>query len=120
MSEHMPLTGHLKELRQRLIRSAIAVIAAFAATYYYSDVLMELLTRPLIAALPESSRFMAFTAISEPFFTYLKVGMYSAVVAASPYVLFQAWGFVAPALYEEEKKRFFPLVFVSCALFFSG
>jgi len=50
MSEHMALTGHLKELRQRLVRSAIAVTAAFAATYWYSDVLMEILTRPLIEA----------------------------------------------------------------------
>lgn len=120
MSEHMALTGHLKELRQRLIKSAVAVTAAFAATYYYSDVLMELLTRPLIEALPSNARFMAFTAVSEPFFTYLKVGLYSAVLLASPYVLFQAWGFVAPALYEEEKKWFFPIVFVSTVLFISG
>src|SRR3972149_11257556 len=120
MSEHMALTGHLKELRQRLIRSAIAVAAVFAATYWYSDVLMEILARPLIEALPEGSRFMAFTAVSEPFFTYLKAGLYSAVLLASPYVLFQAWGFVAPALYEEEKKWFFPLVFASSALFLSG
>ncbi|MFZ3072224.1 MAG: twin-arginine translocase subunit TatC [Thermodesulfobacteriota bacterium] len=120
MSEQMTLTGHLKEFRQRLIRSAVAVTAAFAATYYYSDVLLEILAKPLIEALPEGSRFMAFTAMGEPFFTYLKVGMYSAVLLASPYVLFQAWGFVAPALYEEEKKWFFPLVFVSTALFLFG
>ena len=72
MSEHMPLTGHLKELRQRLIKSAVAVTAAFAATYYYSDVLMELLTRPLIEALPSNARFMAFTAVSEPFLPTLR------------------------------------------------
>ena len=108
MSEHMPLTGHLKELRQRLIRSAIAVTTAFAATYWYSDVLMEILTRPLIEALPESSRFMAFTAVSEPFFTYLKVGMYSAVLLASPYVLFQAWGFVARPFTRRKRSGSFP------------
>ena len=117
---HMPLTGHLQELRHRLIKSLGAVAICFVFTYALSESLYALLTAPLIPALPEESRFMAFTGVAEPFFTYLKVGFFGAVFVASPVILHQGWAFIAPALYEKERRWFLPVVCASLVLFITG
>ena len=118
--KYMTLTGHLRELRQRLIRSLIAVFLAFLVTYYYSEEIYAFLARPIIPVLPPEQKFMAFTGVVEPFFTYLKVAFVSALILASPVVLYQAWAFITPGLYENEKRWFLPLVCVSIVLFVSG
>lgn len=116
----MTLTGHLRELRQRLIRALISIAIAFVFTYYWSEEIYRLLIAPLIPYLPEEQRFIVFTTVTEPFFTYLKVGFLGAVVVAMPYILYEVWAFVAPALYEEERRLFLPLVTLSFLLFVAG
>ncbi len=117
---YLTLTGHLKELRYRLIVSFVAILVAFVFTYTYSEAIYRLLLAPLMPALPQEDRYMAFTGVVEPFFTYLKVGILGAFVAASPVVLYQGWAFIVPALYEKEKRWFLPVVFVSILLFAAG
>lgn len=111
---------HLKELRKRLMVSASAVFIGFLVSYYYSEELYAILTRPLIPALPEPERFLVFTGVTEPFFIYMKAGFLGGVVLASPVVLYEAWAFVAPALYEAERKWFLSIVFSSLVLFIGG
>jgi len=114
------LSGHLLELRKRLVRSVIAILAAFVFTYAYSESLYALLLRPVLPALPEGQKFMAFSGLIEPFFVYLKVGFLGALVLASPVVIYQVWSFVAPALYARERRLFLPVVGLSLVLFIVG
>jgi sec-independent protein translocase protein TatC len=115
-----PLKGHLLELRKRLVRAFAAVFIAFVFTYGYSESIYALMLRPVLPALPDGQKFMAFTGLIEPFFIYLKVGFLGALVVASPVVIYQIWRFVAPALYEKERKLFMPLVGLSFVLFIVG
>ena len=116
----MSFTGHLAELRQRLIISVIAVAAGFLAAYYYSDRLYWLLASPLLEALPQGQDFMVFTGVVEPFFIYLKVALLAGLVIASPVVVYQVWAFVAPGLYRDERRWFIFIVIFSVVLFVSG
>lgn len=118
--KRMSFTAHLIELRRRLIISVIAIAACFGVSYYYSVELYGLLTRPLIPALPPGSDYMVFTGVVEPFFIYMKVGFAGGVILASPVILYQIWGFVAPALYRNERLWFIAIVASSLVLFFSG
>lgn len=115
----MTLMDHLGELRNRLVRSAIAVGLAFAATYSLADLLFKELMRPLLAALPPNSKLI-FTALPEAFFVYLQVGFVAAIFLASPYIFYQIWGFIAPGLYDEEKKYAIPMAFCSAFFFTLG
>lgn len=114
------LKGHLLELRKRLVRSIVAVLIAFVFTYSYSEYIYTLLLRPVLPALPDGQKFMAFTGLIEPFFVYLKIGFLGALVLASPIVIYQIWSFVAPALYDKERRLFMPVVGLSFVLFISG
>ncbi len=114
------LTEHLKELRKRLIVSVAAAIIGFVISYALSEQLYGILTAPLLPQLPEGSEFLAFTNIVEPFYIYLKVGLLGAIIIASPVILHQIWGFVAPGLVEKEKRWFLILVGASTVLFLSG
>jgi sec-independent protein translocase protein TatC len=116
----MPLTGHLREFRDRLVICVIAIGIAFVGTYTYSEVLYNILKEPLMPALPEGSEFMAFTGVVEPFFTYLKVAFVAAFILASPVVLYQAWAFLLPALQESERRWFMPVIVSSVVLFMIG
>ncbi len=118
--EHkMPLTSHLEELRKRLIRSLIAVALAFSVTYYFKERLFEILTRPLVSALPQNS-YMVYTGLPEAFFNYLKIAFFGALVLASPFILYQIWKFISPGLYRTEKKHVAPFVISSTILFVGG
>ncbi len=119
-SGQMALTAHLKELRKRLAISLIAIGLAFIVTYTFSQQLYIHISRPLMQALPEGQRFVAFTGIVEPFFNYLKVAFFAAFIVASPVVFFQVWAFIAPGLYDKERRVFFPLVLFSLLLFACG
>ena len=114
------ITSHLKELRKRLVISIAALAIAFFISYAFSDRLYHILTGPLMPAMPEGARFLAFTGVVEPFFVYIKVGFVGAVVLASPVVLYEIWAFVAPGLYENEKRWFLLIVVASLVLFASG
>lgn len=115
----MTLMDHLSELRVRLVRSAIAVALAFMACYGVADLIFGELMRPLLKALPPNSKLI-FTALPEAFFVYLQVGLVAAIFLASPYLFYQVWGFIAPGLYDEEKKHAIPLALFSAFFFLLG
>lgn len=116
-----PFVEHLLELRNRLIKSvvAIAVVAAVLAWYPGPAHLFDLLAAPLVAHLPHGSTMIATSVIS-PFLVPLKILLMAAFMVALPVVLYQIWAFVAPGLYLREKKLVLPLVISSTLLFFAG
>jgi sec-independent protein translocase protein TatC len=115
----MPLTQHLEELRRRLIISILGVLVGFLATYAFAEEVFEFLARPLIANLPEEGN-LAILRVTEGFFTYLKVALFSGIILASPLILYQTWAFVSPGLYKKEKRTLVPFVFFSIILFAIG
>jgi sec-independent protein translocase protein TatC len=116
-----PFVSHLIELRDRLVRSLIAVGIAFAALSFYPGPggLYDLLASPLVASLPQGTTLIATNVIS-PFLVPLKITLMAAFMVALPIVLYQVWAFVAPGLYNHEKRLVLPLVVSSTLLFFSG
>lgn len=116
-----PFVSHLIELRDRLIRAAIAVAVCFGALALWPGPagLYDLLAAPLVANLPQGATLIATNVIS-PFIVPLKITLLAAFLLALPVVLYQAWAFVAPGLYSHEKKLVMPLVISSTVLFFLG
>ncbi len=121
MSDQETFISHLVELRQRLIRAAAAVLIALVALLFWPGpgAIYDLLALPLMQALPEGSRMIA-TGVITPFVVPLKVSATAGFMIVLPYVLYQAWAFVAPGLYEHEKKLALPIVIGSTVLFFAG
>ena len=115
----MPLIAHLLELRDRLLRIVMSVIFVFVILIYWANDIYLILSAPLLAHLPESSNMIA-TDIISPFLTPFKMTAVLSVFASMPYILHQAWGFIAPGLYRHEKRFAYPLLFSSIALFYCG
>jgi sec-independent protein translocase protein TatC len=111
--------SHLFELRDRLVRSLVAVLIAFLPTFFFAPELYDLVAMPMIRTLPEGSKMIA-TGVITPFFIPMKISLVVAFLLALPYVLYQAWAFVAPGLYAHEKRLVLPLVVSSTLLFFVG
>ena len=111
--------SHLIELRDRVLRAVIAVGIAFLPCFYFARDLYTLLATPLLAKLPAGSHMIA-TDVTGAFFVPMKVAMMVAFLIALPVVLYQVWAFVAPGLYQHEKKLAFPLIVTSTLLFFVG
>ncbi len=118
--ERMPLTEHLGELRGRMIRSLIAIGLATILTYNYSDVIVRFLEEPLLAVLPPGDKSLYFTGITDKFFTYFQVSVIAAAGLVSPYLLFEVWGFVSPALHRHEKRFILPFLVLGSLAFFAG
>ncbi len=114
-----PFMAHLLELRNRLLRVFVAVLIIFAALFPFSEQLYLYVSEPLREFLPASSTMIA-TEIASPFLTPFKLALISAVFVSMPYSLYQLWAFVAPALYQKEKKIALPLFFSSVILFYAG
>ena len=112
----MPLTQHLEELRWRLIWSLVVIIGAAVLCYNFADPLFAFLIYPLTAQTTDSVQLIG-TGVTEAFFTKLKVSLIGGVFLASPVIFYQAWKFVAPGLYDQEKRYVVPFVF-SATLFF--
>jgi sec-independent protein translocase protein TatC len=110
---------HLIELRQRLVRAGIAVLVVFLALTPFMKQIFDLLSQPMMAALPAGSKLLA-TGVITPFMVPLKVTLFCALLIALPYVLWQAWAFVAPGLYKHEKKLAAPLIASSVFMFALG
>jgi sec-independent protein translocase protein TatC len=110
---------HLVELRDRLVRAAIALIVVFLSLVYWAPDIYSILATPLIDALPKGTSMIA-TDVTAPFFVPMKVTMMVAFVIALPYILYQAWAFIAPGLYEHEKKLAAPIILSSFLLFLLG
>jgi len=117
--DKQPFLSHLEELRKRLIACSIAVGAGFAVCYIFSERLYRILVSPLINIMPEGDGLI-FTKLLEPFFTYLKTGVVGGVMLVAPYLFYQLWLFIAPGLYQHEKKYVIPFVFCSSVLFVGG
>ncbi|MGP8153899.1 MAG: twin-arginine translocase subunit TatC [Smithella sp.] len=115
----MSLTEHLIELRKSLTRSLIAIGIGFGICYYYKDVVFNIVTRPLTQVLPKNS-YLIYTGLTEAFFTYMKVAFFASLIITSPYILYQIWKFISPALLLKEKKYVVPFVVSSSILFISG
>lgn len=113
--------SHLIELRTRLVRSAVAVLAVFVVLFIFPgpSAIYDALAQPMLAALPQDTRMIA-TGVITPFMVPVKVTMLAAFVLALPVVLYQAWAFVAPGLYQHEKRLALPLIASSTILFLLG
>ncbi len=109
--------SHLVELRDRLLRAIIAVVVVMLALFPWAKDIYALLARPLLAVLPEGATMIA-TDVTGTFLVPLKVTAMAAFVLALPYVLWQAWAFVAPGLYHHEKRLALPVI-VSSVVFFA-
>ncbi len=117
--DEMTFTGHLDELRKRLIRCVIASVIGFLGCYAFAERLFNLLMDPLVRVLPPESTLI-FTSLPEAFFTYLKVAFVAGLFAVSPYLFYQIWKFIAPGLYESEQRYFVPIAFFSALFFVCG
>jgi sec-independent protein translocase protein TatC len=109
MAQEESFISHLVELRNRLIRSLLVVLVLFFVCFYFSGEIMKFLSLPLYQVLPAGSKPI-FTDQAGAFFTLTKVAFLTALLLSMPWVLYQAWAFVAPGLYEHEKKFALPLI----------
>ena len=119
MTTSETLIAHLIELRSRLLNSVIAMLLVFLCLVPWASDLYALLAQPMLAKLPQGGQMIA-TDVTTPFFVPLKVTLMAAFLVALPYVLYQAWRFVAPGLYAHEKRMVLPLIMASTVLFFCG
>ena len=115
----LSLMEHLEELRDRLKRSVISIIAVFIIAFCFAERLFNILAKPLKDQMPEGGKLI-FTGLPEMFFTYLKISFVAGLVGASPYIFYQFWKFVAPGLYKHEQRLMLPFVFTSTFLFVGG
>jgi sec-independent protein translocase protein TatC len=115
----MSFFEHLEDLRSRLLRAVLAVVAGFIVCVFFSHDLYEFISSPLMKLLPEGSS-LVFIDPTEAFFMYLKVSFLGAVLLSIPYVLYQLWKFIAPGLYQKERRLAIPFVVVSTLLFYIG
>jgi sec-independent protein translocase protein TatC len=113
-----PFTAHLEELRKRLITCFVAAGVGFAICYGFKEKLFQILVQPLLRVM-KTGETLIFTGLPEAFFTYLKVALLSGLMLAAPIIIYQFWMFVAPGLYNREKRLMLPVVFLS-SLFFVG
>ena len=109
MSQEESFVSHLVELRDRLIKSLVVVLVLFGVCFYFSGDIMKFLSQPLYHALPPGSKPI-FTDQAGAFFTLTKVAFLTAVLLSLPWIMYQAWAFVAPGLYEHERKFALPLI----------
>jgi sec-independent protein translocase protein TatC len=114
-----PFISHLIELRDRLIRSIVAVLLVFLALFPFSNDVYTYVAQPLMGQLPQGSSMIA-TEVAAPFLTPFRLALVAAVFLAMPYLLYQMWAFVAPGLYRHEKRLAVPLLVSSIVLFYLG
>jgi len=117
--EKTSFISHLEELRKRLVISIIAIAVGFTLCCFIDQKLVDILIKPLKGALPPGTHLI-FTGVSEAFFVYLKISFIAGIALASPVILFEIWCFIAPGLFDHEKKYVLPFVSFSTLLFVSG
>lgn len=119
----MPMLGHLVELRNRLVVSVALLLAAFMASYLFAAPIYGFLVEPLAKAMAQQGgtpHRLIYTNLTEAFFTYLGVALWTAFFVTSPFLLLQLWRFIAPGLYGHERRLFLPYLFLTPLLFFAG
>ena len=118
-SKQQPFLSHLAELRERLLKGIYCILAVFICLFYFANDIYHWLATPLLSQLPENSMMIA-TEVASPFFAPLKLTLFVALIISVPYLLYQAWSFIAPGLYESERKFALPLLIASFFLFYLG
>lgn len=118
-SEQQPLISHLVELRDRLLRGILAILIVAICLLPFANDLYLILSAPLLEHLPETSSMIA-TEVASPFLTPFKLTLTVAIMLAMPILLYQLWAFIAPGLYQHERRIVFPLMFASTLLFILG
>lgn len=119
MSKPLTLFDHLIELRSRLLKAILAVLIIFCSLVYFAQDLYQFIAKPLLDVLPEGTQMIA-TEVASPFFAPFKLTLILSLFVAIPFVLYQIWAFIAPGLYQNEKRLIAPLMFGSSMLFYSG
>ncbi|MDA0790341.1 MAG: twin-arginine translocase subunit TatC [Proteobacteria bacterium] len=114
-----PLIEHLIELRDRILRSLIAIVVVFVPLFYFANDIYGYVSQPMRDYLPEGASMIA-TEVASPFLTPFKLSLVLALFVAMPYILHQLWSFVAPGLYANEKRIAYPLLISSILLFYLG
>jgi len=115
----LPLITHLTELRDKLLRALLAVLLIFICLFPFSNDIYAFVSEPLRSILPPGASMIA-TEVASPFFTPFKLTLVVALFLAMPYVLYQAWSFIAPGMYRHEKRLAVPLMASSVLLFYAG
>ena len=118
-SQQVPLVAHLIELRNRLLKVVVVILLLFLGLYAFANDLYLMVSEPLRLLLPEGSSLIA-TEVASPFLAPLKLTFAVAVLVSIPFTLYQAWAFIAPALYKTEKQIAIPLLISSIFLFYGG
>ena len=116
----MPLWEHLADLRSCLIRALIALFVGVCITWSFCEKIVLFLEKPLLKILPKDSAHLYFTGVADKFLIYFKVAMLAAVGLTSPYLLYQLWIFISPALHRKEKRFVVPFVFFGTVTFIGG
>ncbi len=114
-----PLMAHLIELRERTVKAALSVLIVFVAMSPFMKEIFDWLSKPLMVALPDGAKLLS-TGVVAPFMVPLKVTLFCAFVVALPYVLYQFWAYIAPALYKREKRLALPVIVSSVLMFAIG
>jgi sec-independent protein translocase protein TatC len=115
----MPLLDHLIELRRRLLWSAVVLIVLFGSCFYFSEPIFKFLAEPLQARTGENTP-LVYTALTEAFFTYIKLSLFIAFILGFPVFATQIWLFVAPGLYRHERAGFLPFLISTPIMFYAG
>ncbi|MBN2264496.1 MAG: twin-arginine translocase subunit TatC [Candidatus Aminicenantes bacterium] len=117
--DEMTFLEHLDDLRKRLFYSVVALIAGFIPGWIFSKEIYAILARPVTQYLPAGTK-LAFTSLTAPFMLYVKVAFLASLFLMSPFVFLQLWYFVAPGLYQREKKYVIPFVMMTTFFFSLG
>src|SRR3989475_10367926 len=125
VAQHMrsiSLMAHLEELRKRIIFSVVGVLVGFLSCWSYADHIFGLMQQPIIQALRDHgfSGGLVYLNPTEPFNLYLEVGLVAGLFAASPFVFYQVWLFIAPGLYRNEQRYVLPFLVSTAGLFIAG
>jgi sec-independent protein translocase protein TatC len=115
----LPLIAHLTELRDKLLRAILSVLLIFICLFPFANDIYAFVSEPLRAILPPGASMIA-TEVTTPFFTPFKLTLVAAIFLSMPYVLYQAWSFIAPGMYRHEKRLAIPLLASSVLLFYAG
>ncbi|WP_448554198.1 twin-arginine translocase subunit TatC [Thalassotalea montiporae] len=113
------LFDHLIELRTRLLRAVVSVLLVFCCLAYFAQDIYQYLAEPLLATMPEGTQMIA-TDVASPFFAPFKLTIVLSIFIAMPLILYQVWAFIAPGLYQNEKRLVAPLMVGSTLLFYGG
>lgn len=117
--KEQPLVAHLLELRDRILRALLVVLVIFLVLFPFANDIYNIVSAPLVNILPEGSQ-MIITGVTAPFMVPFKLALMAAIFIAMPFILHQAWAFIAPGLYKNEIRVAFPILVSSIILFYVG